>query len=506
MWNKLKTKSETLGTSTSLASDPDIADRKRRSLLGGVTTGGLVAATSIGVLATLRSERAEASLGAAGWYDAKADFGAVGNGIADDTLSLQTAINAASGMRPLYLPPGTYKITSPLIIPRYVKLFGSGRTLAATIAPQGCGLFIIDGSLYSGGWVMGISISELAADLTLATSSTAAVYIHQAYNIVIRDCFFNNSGANVACNTLIQDCNDVVLDNTSICGYYNTISSNPLGLSIVGTAGGAAACTVKLIAADCEYFDIAMKTSGNATVDMFSPYVESSLTNYYHGIASGQVNIFGGIMEGGQGAAYIVNIQGDNLAIHGTQMLQGRASAAILNVATSPTFKNVKVYGSINWATNSGILPADANLASIDFYPPRIANVNRGTIDFTKMLTSGAATALLTLSTTDVMKCRLGIYAHIGAGSACVSAQFDFVLGSDGLIPNIVSSAGSTLSNSNWAITLSAPMLSASGSTYTFTITATSAGLLGAGQMVALFGSLEYASYDAGAANSIVAL
>lgn len=61
------------------------------------------------------------------------DFGAVGDGIADDTEALNRALfqlycrdNNSQVRRTLYFPAGTYKITESLIIPTYAKLVGEG--------------------------------------------------------------------------------------------------------------------------------------------------------------------------------------------------------------------------------------------------------------------------------------------------------------------------------------------------------------------------------------------
>lgn len=60
------------------------------------------------------------------------DFGAVGDGVADDTDAIQKAINAGAsstimGGRAVYLPAGEYKVTSPLVIPeQFITMFGDG--------------------------------------------------------------------------------------------------------------------------------------------------------------------------------------------------------------------------------------------------------------------------------------------------------------------------------------------------------------------------------------------
>lgn len=61
------------------------------------------------------------------------DFGAVGDGIADDTAAINRALyqlycreNNSLVRRTLYFPAGTYKVTESIIIPTYAKLVGEG--------------------------------------------------------------------------------------------------------------------------------------------------------------------------------------------------------------------------------------------------------------------------------------------------------------------------------------------------------------------------------------------
>ena len=52
------------------------------------------------------------------------DFGAVGDGVADDTAAIQAAINAHRGK--ILLPTGTYKISSTVILKSETILVGEG--------------------------------------------------------------------------------------------------------------------------------------------------------------------------------------------------------------------------------------------------------------------------------------------------------------------------------------------------------------------------------------------
>lgn len=64
-------------------------------------------------------------------------FGARGDGITNDTAAIQAALNAAAaaGGGVVYMPPGTYKITTTLTVSSNVKLQGAGKSLTTIYMP-----------------------------------------------------------------------------------------------------------------------------------------------------------------------------------------------------------------------------------------------------------------------------------------------------------------------------------------------------------------------------------
>ncbi|AWN05305.1 minor tail protein [Streptomyces phage Ibantik] len=80
--------------------------------------------------AQLPSSLGEDGEGSVDWLSVKsASYGAIGDGVQDDTAAIQNAIDAAGYGGVVYFPKGVYKVSQPLDLPRGVTLLGSHSNL-----------------------------------------------------------------------------------------------------------------------------------------------------------------------------------------------------------------------------------------------------------------------------------------------------------------------------------------------------------------------------------------
>ncbi|WP_217553173.1 glycoside hydrolase family 55 protein [Streptomyces sp. GbtcB6] len=100
-----------------------------RSALG---IGGLAAAAT---LAQTEDAAAVTASGVADWLNVR-DYGAKGDGSADDTAAIQSALTACPPGGVVYLPTGTYATSAPLLIPPQITLRGNhGAHIDAMTSP-----------------------------------------------------------------------------------------------------------------------------------------------------------------------------------------------------------------------------------------------------------------------------------------------------------------------------------------------------------------------------------
>lgn len=179
--------------------------------------------------------------------------------VSDITAVLQTALDSVSSTSTtLYLPPGTYKVTSTIYIPAAVILTGAG-TSSNIFASSVTGPVIKN---YSGTWgtykthqfIKNIKISGTSTygiiwmggvlggmdNITVATTSTDGVIVDGSFSNTFENIYFNEGVFTHACFWAGRDFNANILNNvyTSNFCQYNFLSSSAGLTAITGYSGG----------------------------------------------------------------------------------------------------------------------------------------------------------------------------------------------------------------------------------------------------------------------------
>jgi hypothetical protein len=150
------------------------------------------------------------------------DYGAKGDGLVDDTSSIQAAVTAigAAGGGVLFFPAGEYRVLGYVLLVSNMEIFGSGATIRKSGATSTYCVFIgLSGNrLGYGGGVQNISLHDLhfRGDLT-NSKSLNAMSLHRASHIRVRDCTFYETTQNGHVFDL-QGCDDVIVEGCEFRG------------------------------------------------------------------------------------------------------------------------------------------------------------------------------------------------------------------------------------------------------------------------------------------------
>jgi hypothetical protein len=155
------------------------------------------------------------------------DFGAVGDGVTDDTAAIQTAINAATGKQ-LILPSGTYKISGTLILLNSIYIVGYGQCTLQQSQANTTIIRIGDGTLANRRGDFSIE------NLTFTTTSSAAWT--SAYVIDVQFAFF------------------IEFKNLDIFGYVSSVKKMWGGIRLFKAMRfKAERCFMRGLIGDCVY-------------------------------------------------------------------------------------------------------------------------------------------------------------------------------------------------------------------------------------------------------------
>lgn len=172
------------------------------------------------------------------------DFGAVGDGVTDDTAAIQAALN--SGATKVELSAGTYNTTAPIVIPSGISFVGEGQRLSKIRKNHaGDGVTLSNALAYNGLEIGGFSVYAVAPYKQTGTG----VKITQAVRTTLKDINVSDCGyglsmltcyANSSNNLTIDRCGVGLFIQTSNHNKFNvtTIISDTgfIGVEMIGTS------------------------------------------------------------------------------------------------------------------------------------------------------------------------------------------------------------------------------------------------------------------------------
>jgi hypothetical protein len=175
------------------------------------------------------------------------DFGAVGDGVADDTAAIQAAINSfASGRGAVYIPPGTYKVTSTITVAQdRIHLVGAGS------------------------WATQLLFSPTANGSCLKLSKGASVLFQGSVKGI---CFFSNDSTYTKSALEIVDVSgynieDIVVGGSVVSGGSNFWSGGAAGSRGIWVKGREAIRVDRIYAYADKPIEISANPNNSISID-----------------------------------------------------------------------------------------------------------------------------------------------------------------------------------------------------------------------------------------------
>ena len=283
------------------------------------------------------------------------DYGAVGDGVVDDTEAMEKAFDAAARMHvSLYIPAGTYIIRRPLTLKSGMEVYGDGNATIIKKKPA----------------VWHKLTQVLAADSNVATVDGIdgyevgdAMYISDSSGNLT-----NGNGAARDCSygviTAIDSVNNTVTFASSLnhaAGHYGAVKNHAVNC-VLSTSYAILRSWSKDECIGVYIHDLCLDGNRQTNEPMswcngcihFDPYTTANRSNvvyrshtYNHIIANCKIinSSFDGISEQGEGGLYVKDCTIENSAMHGVHMGTVFSNAIISgNTMTGNTVRGAGVF------------------------------------------------------------------------------------------------------------------------------------------------------------------
>ncbi len=378
------------------------------------------------------------------------DFGATGDGVADDTAAITAALAALASGGTLFFPPGTYPTTGGHTLPQKVSLVGAG--MGVSIIKHTTGTNVLFNMPLVGGNEAAVEyggnvLRDFTAFGTAATNTATAFRIKNKVNIKFEHVELYNFG-NLIAGVRDNAANSVNAVSVNACrlgackiAIYAPRSWN--GLSISGATSFSLFTNYGLLAYDSESIavdagvifdanpgDTALRSRhiflGGCTGYSLAPYLEGNpVAENFIGIASqldadGNASLGGiaiGTSRGGSlagirassagGTTYVVELNGATCVV-----ATGCNAGSGINTAFAYLTTGTRGNSFIGCYTSPGVVAAFQTAADSDFN--LVASYTTGSIAATKVFPVAPAAVGGTVAGAASGGTQTGYYCRVG--------------------------------------------------------------------------------------------
>jgi hypothetical protein len=254
------------------------------------------------------------------------DFGAVGNGIADDSVAIQNAINSVGSRGTVNFPSGNYKIITGAVIPEnaFINLIGDNAVITA--GANNISLIKHNGNLQRNGTHLFFGLQFVAEGFTGVTGFESGTLLKALW----QNCFFRYCDIGLSVGTCFES-------NVINCGTWR----NRIGIQVFSTALGG---------------------GGNGNGFFGNTVQEDDIGYLFYNFGSFPFEnniIIGGVIQG-IGYCGVAAFKGD-VSVTGIHFEAIGLGVNPTTTVYSSTVPKASIYSENSWASISDLSNGDAN-------------------------------------------------------------------------------------------------------------------------------------------------